>query len=401
MGHLRFPRRTVGVALLLVAGSVAMFASELHTAARAGDVERVKALLAQGVPVSAPDTLGGTALHDAAWSGHRDVVLALLEAGADVNARHVEGGSTPLHYAVITNRKDLVDLLLAKGADLRAKDRAGATVLHLAANRGYEELFVDLLGRFGEVDVADSAGATPLDEACWRGQAGIVKILLARGANAKRTQPKTGLQPLHVAAQKGASEVVSLLLAAGADGNAPDKDGERAMDVALRMRFVAVADALLAGGATLTDPQKRLGVAVTSGHAEMIGWLLKHGARVGPTMLHDAALKGHLESMQVLLENGADVKALNPDGATALHDAALGGHTGAASLLLGRGAEIDARDGAHGATPLFLAASWGRKQMVDFLLEKGAGKLLRNKQGKSAREAALENSHADVAEALR
>jgi ankyrin repeat protein len=167
------------------------------------------------------------------------------------------------------------------------------------------------------------------------------------------------------------------------------------------MRFVAVADALLAGGATLTDPQKRLGVAVTSGHAEMIGWLLKHGARVGPTMLHDAALKGHLESMQVLLENGADVKALNSEGATALHDAALGGHTGAASLLLGRGAEIDARDGAHGATPLFLAASWGRKQMVDFLLEKGAGKLLRNKQGKSAREAALENSHADVAEALR
>jgi ankyrin repeat protein len=39
--------------------------------------------------------------------------------------------------------------------------------------------------------------------------------------------------------------------------------------------------------------------------------------------------------------------------------------------------------------------------MVEFLLEKGAGKLVRNKQGKSAREAALENSHADVAEALR
>ena len=64
-------------------------------------------------------------------------------------------------------------------------------------------------------------------------------------------------------------------------------------------------------------------------------------------------------------------------------------------------AAIDARDTAHGATPLFLAASWGRKQMVKFLLEKGAGKLIRNKDGKSPREAALENSHAEIAELLR
>ena len=123
---------------------------------------------------------------------------------------------------------------------------------------------------------------------------------------------------------------------------------------------------LLAGGAKLTDPQKRLAAAVTSGHAEVIGWLLKHGAQMGPMMLHDAALKGHLESMQVLLEHGAKVNALNADGATPLHDAALGGHTAAAALLLGRGAEIDAKDAAHGATPLFQAASWGGSRWWSF-----------------------------------
>jgi hypothetical protein len=117
------------------------------------------------------------------------------------------------------------------------------------------------------------------------------------------------------------------------------------MDTALRMRFSAVADALTAGGAKLTDPQKRLAMAVTSGHAEIIGWLLRHGAELRPTMLHDAALKGHLESMQVLLEHGAKVTALNADGATPLHDAALGGHTAAAALLLGRGAQVDSEQG--------------------------------------------------------
>jgi cytohesin len=376
-------------------------ASELHTAARAGDVERVRALLAAGVPVSAPDTLGGTALHDAAWSGHKEVVTVLIAAGADVNARHVEGGSTPLHYGVITNRRDVVELLLAKGADLRARDRAGATVLHLAANRGYEELFLDLLGRFEGPDVEDASGATPLEEACWRGQAGIVKILLERGANPKRRHPRTGLQPLHVAAQKGAADVAALLVGAGADVEAADGEGMRPIEVALRMRFVAVADVLIGGGAKLADPQKLLGAAVTNGQAEMISWLLRHGAKLGPTMLHDAALKGNLEAMQVLLANGASVAALNSEGATALHDAALAGQTAAAGLLLGRGAAIDARDEAHGATPLFLAASWGRKQMVEFLLEKGAGKLIRNKAGKSPKEAAAENNHAEVVELLR
>ena len=173
------------------------------------------------------------------------------------------------------------------------------------------------------------------------------------------------------------------------------------MDIALRMRFVGVADVLLAGGAKLGDRQKLLESAVASGHAEMIRWLLARGATIGPTMLHDAALKGHVESMQVLLEGGARVDALNSDGATPLHDAALAGQTAAAILLLGRGAAIDARDQAHRATPLFLAASWGRKAMVELLLERGAGKLIRNKEGKSPREAALENSHTEVADLLR
>ena len=50
---------------------------------------------------------------------------------------------------------------------------------------------------------------------------------------------------------------------------------------------------------------------------------------------------------------------------------------------------------------MFLAASWGRKAMVELLLERGASKLVRNKERKSAREAAVENNHTEVAELLR
>ncbi|MBX5496613.1 MAG: ankyrin repeat domain-containing protein, partial [Bryobacteraceae bacterium] len=97
--------------LFLIA--LAAAASDLHHAARAGDLEKVKALLREGAPVNARDSLGGTALHDAAWAGEREVVEALLDAGADVNAEHTEAGSTPLHYAVITNHLEIVKLLLS------------------------------------------------------------------------------------------------------------------------------------------------------------------------------------------------------------------------------------------------------------------------------------------------
>jgi ankyrin repeat protein len=42
-----------------------------------------------------------------------------------------------------------------------------------------------------------------------------------------------------------------------------------------------------------------------------------------------------------------------------------------AALLLDRGADIDARDDS-GATPLYNAASWGRRDVVELLLARGA-----------------------------
>ena len=62
--------------------------SDLHTAARGGDIETVAALLAHGADVNEYDSLGGTALHDAAWSGEAKIVELLIEHHADLNARH-------------------------------------------------------------------------------------------------------------------------------------------------------------------------------------------------------------------------------------------------------------------------------------------------------------------------
>jgi ankyrin repeat protein len=62
------------------------------------------------------------------------------------------------------------------------------------------------------------------------------------------------------------------------------------------------------------------------------------------TPLHCAAGRGHIEVVQWLLENKADVNACSWRGRTALHCAALCGHMAVAQCLINYGANLHVRD---------------------------------------------------------
>jgi ankyrin repeat protein len=57
---------------------------------------------------------------------------------------------------------------------------------------------------------------------------------------------------------------------------------------------------------------------------------------------------------------------------TLLHDMAQRGNIPKARLLLDHGAELNVVDEEYCATPLGLAARWGHRKMVAFLLDRGA-----------------------------
>lgn len=379
-------------------------ASELHTAVRAGDLEKVKALLSAGVSAKERDALGGTALHDACWNGNLPILQLLFENGAAVDAEHTETGSTPLHYAAITNHPEAASILLRQGARVGARSRSGATALHLAANRGYTAMVALLLAQGAAVDASDIPGNTPLLEASWKGHSGVADLLLAKGANPNLANPVSGVTPLHEATSKGHIELVSMLLARGADPAAKDKTGNTALDQALQNHQVSVLAVFLDRGVkgSVEMARKELKDAVLRGQLPTARVLLDRGLDANDgLLLHDAALKGHAEMARLLLERGAKVGSVNANGSTALHDAALAGNAAVVGVLLSNGADVNVRETASGATPLHHAASWGRLETLKVLVENGADWRIANKAGVSPVGAAVANGHTEAAAFLR
>ena len=92
---------------------------ELFAAARAGDVETVRALVESGVPAGAEHTWGMTALSVAAEHGRLDVVRFLLERGADPNAHYTFHDYRPIEVAVWRGHVEVAILLLENGAENR------------------------------------------------------------------------------------------------------------------------------------------------------------------------------------------------------------------------------------------------------------------------------------------
>jgi len=201
---------------------------------------------------------------------------------------------------------------------------------------------------------------------------------------------------------KGNSEVVKVLAEQGMDVRAKDADGETLLELALRFRQKGTAEILLAKGAAV-DPAQRMKIlrnAVLRGEPEVVELLLKD-ATEADTLLPDAAIKGHLAIVDLLVRRGADIDYRGPSGTLPLHEAALGGHVNVIEFLLDKGALIDATDSASGATALHVAASYGRREAVEELLSRGASKTVRNKAGKTPRDAAIEAEQAAIAGLLK
>jgi ankyrin repeat protein len=110
-------------------------------------------------------------------------------------------------------------------------------------------------------------------------------------------------------------------------------------------------------------------LAAKAGLEGVVELLLKNGADIKAvdngrnTPLHFAAYEGHKKVVEVLLDKGANIKAVNKNEQTALYLAAQNRHEEVVKRLLKED---------NGQTALYLAAKNGQEEMLKLLLEDGA-----------------------------
>ena len=290
-------------------------AKGLYAAIRAADRAIVARLLADRSLVNGVDRRGSTPLMYATLYADTSLMALLIERGADVNAAD-EGGTTSLMLAA--GDVDKVRLLVKHGAKVDVRSELGRTPLLVAATyTGNTEAVQILLQSGAKVTDRDKFGETVLTSAAKRGDAKVMEALIAAGADIRASGGFQGRSPLAWAAEEGSVEAVACLLKHGA--------GEDAKSLNTALFNAAVR-----------------------GPASAVQLLLEHKADpkvpsgfAGYTPLMGAAYSENLdtETVKLLLEHGADVKAKAATGDTALSLAQKRGHTAIVELLKKAGAK--------------------------------------------------------------
>jgi ankyrin repeat protein len=330
----------------------------LMTAARVGSLESVKTLLARGATVDAKDDRRGqTALMWAAAEGHADVVQTLVELGADVRLR-LTSGFTPLLFAVREGRSGVVRVLLKAGAEVNETvpmDRkrgyggrlppAGASPLLLAVTNAHFQLAAELLDA-GANPNADLTGYTVLHAITSVRKPGV-------GDNDPAPEGSGTMSSL---------ELVKKLVAAGANVNA--RMTRRANLANTRLNELGATPFMLASltaDAELMKTLAALGADTRLANADNSTPLMAAAGLATRSPGEDAGTEPEvLEALQVLLDLGADINAVDNNGETAMHAAAYKNLPGVVKFLAAKGARIDRwnRDDKFGWTPLAIAVGY-------------------------------------------
>jgi len=260
--------------------------------------------------------------------GFRDVAMLrkLIDLGSNLDAINAVG-DTPLMHAAMFDNFQIAKMLIEGGADTNFSNN-GRTALRNAAMHGKINIVKLFLEKGVDVNVQDHYGDTPLDH-----------------ATSTIIQSDTSRQ------------IANLLRSHGAK-NGKVIDEERRQAEAKKPKLFPVFLAALDGNYDELRQKLDEGLDVNSRDA------------VGDTFLHNAAWKGHLEGVELLVSQKADVNALNGRKRSPLHQSVFLGQTEIAKLLISNGANVNPND-ADGRTPLDWAVLLGKQDLAKLLKSHG------------------------------
>ena len=170
---------------------------DIFEAVRNKDIERVRALLDEGVSVDSKNKNGIPILYRAVHNSREstEIVKLLIDRGANVNIKLDQGGHTPLMTAAentnVDSSLDTVKLLLASGADINARSNTGMSALSYAVANSNQKSSLEtvklLLDSGADIEIRNNIGSTPLIVATvnsdTKSSLDTIKLLIDYGAD--------------------------------------------------------------------------------------------------------------------------------------------------------------------------------------------------------------------------
>jgi ankyrin repeat protein len=337
-------------------------------------------------------------LYTAVRLGNEEIVKIMISKGADLSLED-EKGMSIFDYAIREHDLALVERLLKLGMDFRTQS-AKEEVFHRATRERNIKLVELLLEKYQvDVDSPNEYGTTALSRASDKE---MMLCLVRHSANINSGEREETV--LHRMAQNHYSEEVSILLDYGAYIDCEDRNGATPLLLATGYRGEKTVKTLLDRGA---DPNAGVGIddgkalhqAAKIGCLEMVRWLLDAGANpeekngYGDTAL-DLAMKGcHKDTIMLLNARGSGIKSCRAASLTHLitYD-----KKAIFELALENGANPNGADGS----PLRVASGYGRNEMVNLLLQKGANVNLQDSDGYTALYQAITSARVETVKIL-
>lgn len=281
----------------------------------------------------------------ASYYGLLPIVRFLLES-LNENPLRQDILNAALRGAVLGSNAEIVQILLGKGAD--PKSPLCGDLLRAAVSSGNITVVKILVDAGSPICTPDPYHGGALHEACRRGSTEVIQVLINSGFDVYSSCRSSG-RPLSSAVMDGQHAAVETLIRNNVDVNIPPEGYYNALNLACEHTGVETVRLLLDNGATES---------------------LK---RPGSTAFAEAAKRGSIEIMQLLLDHGADINSSSDSDfyGTPLKGAIQSRQPEVLEFTLSKGADIHFR-GLSKWYPVDLAIYSGNVKAAERLLDLGA-----------------------------
>lgn len=311
------------------------------------DMSLVNYFVSKGVDLNSTDTNGNGLFNYAAKGGNITLLKALIKKGLPYKKLNSNGGNAMLLASQgrrgFQNKLEVYQFLKSIDVTINVTNNDGRNPLHAVAYTTKElEIFKFFVENNVDVNQQDNEGFSPFMNASNSNDVSIVKYLSkhVKNINARDNKGRTALTK---AINRNAPEVVTYLISQGADINTIDNNGNN------------VAYYLMNTFRSNNPEQFNKKLAILKANK----FDISKSQGKGKTLYHIAVEKNNLKLLKTISElENIDINAKNNDGITALHLAAMKANN---------------------------------RNILEFLITKGADKTVKTDFEESVYDLALEN----------